>query len=161
MIPLFQEEIVEKRGWMTDEEFADAVAVSQGLPGVIAINMGTYTGHMIAGTAGAVSATVGVTLPSFVIIIMVVEFLDGLAGNVFAEGALFAIRVSAAAMILFSAMSIGKQVIKTPFHLICAVAAFIFIAVLNVPVAIVIAAGFAAGIIYGKIKDRKGGRSEK
>ena len=75
MIPLMQGIIVEKKKWMTEEEIVDCIAVSQGLPGVIAINMATYIGHYKKGVLGAVVATIGVILPSLVIIIAVVQIL--------------------------------------------------------------------------------------
>lgn len=78
MIPLIQDIVVNRKKWMTEEEAVDCIAVSQALPGVIAINMATYIGHRKKGFAGAVCATAGVILPSFIIIILIVKLLHGL-----------------------------------------------------------------------------------
>ena len=73
MVPLIQGIVVDEKHWMTEEEAVDCIAVSQGLPGVIAINMATYIGHQKKGIPGAVTATLGVILPSFIIIILIIR----------------------------------------------------------------------------------------
>ena len=75
MIPLIQDIVVDKKKWMTEEEAVDCIAVSQGLPGVIAINMATYIGQTKKGILGAIVATIGVILPSFIIIILVMPLI--------------------------------------------------------------------------------------
>ena len=87
MIPLIQNIVVDKMRWMTEEETVDCIAVSQGLPGVIAINMATYIGQKKKGLAGALTATIGVMLPSFIIIILVVKLLHGFGDNRYVLGA--------------------------------------------------------------------------
>ncbi len=67
MIPLISREVVDLRGWLTMSEFIDVIAISQGTPGPIAINAATYVGYKVGGFAGSILATVGVVLPSFVI----------------------------------------------------------------------------------------------
>src|SRR5665648_691716 len=69
MLPLIQHTIVDKKGWLTEEGMTDCIAVSQSLPGVIAINAATYVGKTRKGFAGALAASFGVILPSFIIII--------------------------------------------------------------------------------------------
>lgn len=81
MIPLIQDIVVDKKKWMTEEEAVDCIAVSQGLPGVIAINMATYIGQTKKGILGAIVATIGVILPSFIIIILVIKVLAGIGEN--------------------------------------------------------------------------------
>ena len=76
MVPVLQEKICEKYKWMSDDEILDCIAVSQGLPGVIAINMATYVGYFKKGLLGAIVTTLGVILPSFIIMILVVLFLE-------------------------------------------------------------------------------------
>ncbi len=70
MIPLIQQEAVEKRHWVTDEDILEVVAIAESTPGPIAINSATFVGYKAAGVLGSVCATLGVVLPSFVIILV-------------------------------------------------------------------------------------------
>jgi len=70
MIPLIQKEAVEKNGWVTDEDILDIIAIAESTPGPIAINSATFVGYRAAGVLGSVCATLGVVLPSFVIILL-------------------------------------------------------------------------------------------
>ena len=76
MIPLIQKEAVEKNKWVTDEDILDVVAIAESTPGPIAINAATFVGYHVAGFAGAVAATLGVVLPSFVIILAISGLLQ-------------------------------------------------------------------------------------
>ena len=68
MIPLISKEAVEKRGWVTEDEILDMVAIAESTPGVIAVNSATYIGYKVGGFWGSLLATLGVTIPSFTII---------------------------------------------------------------------------------------------
>lgn len=68
MFPLLERELVEKRGWIEKEEFIDMVAIAESTPGPVAINTATFVGFRRAGIPGSLVATLGVCLPSFLII---------------------------------------------------------------------------------------------
>lgn len=157
MIPLIQGIVVDKKKWMTEEECIDCIAVSQGLPGVIAINMATYIGKFKKGFLGAVFATTGVILPSLIVIIIVVEFLHGFGDSSYVQGALVAIRASASALIAYSAFKVGKSTLKNGFQWVLAIITFVLIILFGINAALLIIAGIAAGIIY---KSYKAGRRE-
>ena len=70
MIPLIQNEAVEKRHWVTDEDILEVIAIAESTPGPIAINSATFVGYKAAGVLGSVCATLGVVLPSFVVILL-------------------------------------------------------------------------------------------
>ncbi len=76
MIAFFESEFVEKKKWLDKEEFLDMVAIAESTPGPIAINSATYVGYKNAGVLGAACATLGVVLPSFIIIFIISLFLD-------------------------------------------------------------------------------------
>ena len=134
MVPLLQEKVCDEKGWMTEEETVDCLAVSQGLPGVVAINMATYVGYKMKKLPGAVIATLGTIIPSFVIIILVVLFLDTIAENIYVQGALTGIRAAATGLIAFAAWKLGKQVLagKGAFEWTLALASFVIIAFFDV-----------------------------
>lgn len=148
MIPLIQNIVVDKKGWMSEEEAVDCIAVSQGLPGVIAINMATYIGRKQKGLSGSICATVGVILPSFAIIILVVELLHGLGENPYLDGALTGIKAAATGLIAYSAYKVGKKVLTGPFQWILAVISFLAIAAFGVNAVWMILAGMLLGVLY-------------
>lgn len=112
MIPLIQKEI-ESHGWIYSNEFADIVAISQMTPGPIAVNAATYVGARVAGLWGSFFATLGVSLPSFILILVIVHFLSRFRNNITIESILKGIRpvtigLIATAVIFFAEMSILK-----------------------------------------------------
>jgi len=155
MIPLIQGIVVDKKHWMTEEEAVDCIAVSQALPGVIAINMATYIGQRKKGFLGALTATIGVMLPSFIIIILIVLLLQGIGENSYVQGALVGIKAAATGLIAFSAYKVGKQVLKGTFQWIVAVCAFAAIAYFSINAVWAVLGGIVMGIVYTGIKDRK------
>ena len=76
MIALLENEYVTKRKWLEKEEFLDLVVIAESTPGPIAINASTYIGYKTAGLVGAIAGTVGMCLPSFIIIYIISLFLD-------------------------------------------------------------------------------------
>lgn len=157
MIPLIQNIVVEKKKWMTEEEAVDCIAVSQGLPGVIAINMATYIGQTKKGLLGAIIATIGVVLPSFIIIILVIKVLAGIGDNRYVNGALLGIKAAATGLIAYSAYKVGKQVLKGAFQWILATLSFLAIAVFSVNAVWTIVAGIIIGLIYTSVKEKRAG----
>ena len=148
MIPQIQRVVVEDKGWLTDEEMIDCIAVSQSMPGVIAINSATYIGRRINGFTGAAAATAGVILPSFVIIILVVSFLGMIGENRYVQGAFTGIKAAVCGLILISAVKLGKQILKGPFEWILAIAALVAIGVFGVTAVWVVLAGAVIGVLY-------------
>ncbi len=157
MIPILREKICEKYKWMTEEEMLDCIAVSQTLPGVIAINMATYVGYRKKGLLGAIVTTLGVILPSFVIIILVVSFLRTMDENPYVQGAMEGIKGAATGLIAFAAWKMGKQTLKNAFQWILALTAFLLIVFLNINAIWIIIAGVIAGEVYFTITSCKGG----
>ena len=76
MIPIMEREVVEKKKWVDDETISTILAISESTPGPLAINSATYIGYNIRGVLGSVMATLGVVLPSFIIIFLISLFFD-------------------------------------------------------------------------------------
>ena len=81
MIPIIQKEVVDKRGWISEEDFMDVLAISQSAPGILAVNISIFLGHKLKGTKGSIVATLGSTLPSFAIILLIAMFFAGYQDN--------------------------------------------------------------------------------
>lgn len=156
MVAVMQEEVSEKRKWMTKEEVLDCLAVCQSLPGVIAINMATYVGYYKKGLKGALVATLGVLLPSFVIIILVVSILGRIDENPYVQGALEGVKAAATGLIAYAAYKMGKQTLTGVFQWVVAIVSLVLIAILGINALWVILGGILVGEIYYTIGQTKG-----
>lgn len=81
MLPLMEREIVDKRAWLTREEFLDTIAVAQAAPGIMAINVAILVGYQRARTRGSFCAALGAALPSFIIILVIAVFFQTYQNN--------------------------------------------------------------------------------
>ena len=148
MIPQMQRIAVEDNGWLTREEVIDCIAVSQSLPGIVAINMATYIGRKMAGFRGALCATLGVALPSFVIIILAVLLLDNVDKNPWIDGAFTGVKAAVCGLLIVTAISLGRQVIRTHVQFLMMVAAMVAVAFGGVNAILVIIGAALLGIVY-------------
>lgn len=155
MLPIIEREIVDKKQYISKEEIVDAFAISQSLPGVIAINSAIYIGYRIAGIVGAVVTTFGVVLPSFIIILAIAMLFTTVSGNVYVNKALTGVKAGVAGVIAVTVIRLGKSVIKDVFAIILAVLAFILTTWLDVSIVIVIAGGALAGYLYYHVRRMK------
>ena len=112
MLSLIQNEIVEQRGWLTATQFADIVAVSQITPGPIAINCATFTGYKKAGFVGALVATLGMIVPSFVVIFLISMFLDNFLDLTIIANAFKGVKIAVGILILDAAITMIKKMHK-------------------------------------------------
>ena len=151
MIPQIQQVVVKDKGWLSEEEMVDCIAVSQSMPGVIAINSATYIGRKTNGFSGAAAATTGVIAPSFLIIILIVSFLGMVGENHYIQGAFVGIKAAVCGLILISAVKLGKQILKGPLQWILAVAAFLAIGVFGITAVWAVLAGAVVGILYNTL----------
>lgn len=161
MIPQIQQVVVKDKKWLDEEEMIDCIAVSQSMPGVIAINSATYIGKKTNGFRGALSATIGVVLPSFIIIILAVTFLGAIGDNRYVQGAFTGIKAAVCALILVSAVRLGRQILKNWFQWILAAASFAAIGIFGITAVLAILAGAVFGIIYNVINAKQTGRGDK
>ncbi len=118
MLVLLQDEMVEKRKWMEKDEFLDMVAIAESTPGPVAINAATYIGYKTAGLPGAVTATVGVVLPSFLIILLISLFFDAFLSLKLVQYAFRGIQVGVVYLILSAGWKMFSTAEKTPFSVI-------------------------------------------
>ncbi len=153
MIPLLQDVICHKEKWLSEEEMIDCISISQSLPGVIAVNMATYVGYRKKGILGAIISTLGVILPGFIIIILVIRLLDNIGNNPYISGALKGIKIAAGGLIALSAYGIGRQTISGVRAITYVLITFGLTAFLGVNGIWIIAAGIAIGIVEGRIKN--------
>lgn len=147
MLPLLQNSLIYEKKWFTEEEFVDAVAVCQGLPGVIAVNMATYVGYKKKGLAGSVVSTFAVVTPSFLMILIIARFLTAISDNPYVQGAMAGFRVAALGLVVVAVIQLAPKVIKDKWTAAAAVLAFVLIAVFDINTAYVILLFIVIGII--------------
>ena len=109
MIPLIETEVVEKKKWLKSEDVADVFALSQSVPGAVAINSASFIGHRISGVKGAIAALIGVSLPTFLIVLSLRLSYFLIAGNAKLEAAFMAIRPAIVAIIVYAAIKVSEN----------------------------------------------------
>ena len=112
MLPILQREVVEKKGWATDEELTDYFAIGQCTPGVIAVNTATFIGQKLKGVAAGITATLGVVFPSLVIILVLAAFIRNFAHLPAVIHAFAGVRACICALILSSIIKLAKSSLK-------------------------------------------------
>ena len=150
MLPILQREVVENKGWATDEELTDYFAISQCTPGVIAVNTATFIGHKHKGIPGAILTTLGLIIPSLVIITSIAAFLSTFADIPAVQHALNGVNAAVVAMIASSVLKLSKSTLKGPLSLAIFAAALVLAFAFNLsPVVLIVAAG-VVGFFTGK-----------
>ena len=152
MLPLIQIEVVNK-GWLANEAVVNFIAVSESTPGPFAINMATYVGSEMGGILGAACATLGVVMPSFVIILTVAKCYDRFKNSKLVKGAMSGLNPAVIGMIGTAVLSIGRTVFVQPGLLFSAAlfAAMAVLAFKKVHPIIIICISAAAGIAAGML----------
>ena len=106
MLPLIQSEVAS-HGWMTDTQLVDFVAVSESTPGPFAVNISTYVGMVTGGPLGAACATLGVVLPSFLIISLVARCFARFRSSPIVQGGMSGLRPAVVGLIAAAVVSVG------------------------------------------------------
>ena len=157
MIPLIQREAGEKQHWITDDDLTEILAIAESTPGPIAINSATFIGFRAAGFRGSFCATLGVVMPSFLVISLLSSILEAVKDNQIVKYAFFGIRAGVLAMIFKALWGLVKKMPKQALPCILAAAAFVLTAVLNVSTILTLvlcaAVGLAATLIEKKRRD--------
>ena len=118
MIATIKEEVVEKNKWLTEEELLEIIAIAESTPGPIAINMATFVGYKQKKIKGSIFSTLGVVLPSFIVILLISLILDQFMANIYVQYAFVGIKCAVAFLILKAGMNMLKKLPKTPLAII-------------------------------------------
>lgn len=151
MLPLFEREVIDSKGWISREEVLDIYAISQSIPGVIAGNAAAFIGYRLAGIAGAVAALVGVMIPSLIVIIAIATYFTQFRENFYVAKALQGARASVAALIILAAVRIGRASLKNTFSVVLATLALLMALLTDVDMIYVILAGGLLGMLACRI----------
>ena len=131
MIALLENEFVAKKKWIEKDEFLDVAAIAESTPGPIAINAATYIGFKNAGIVGSIVATLGICIPSFVIIYAISLFFDAFLSLTLVAYAFKGIQICVVYLILSAGLKMLKQMKKTEFNIIIILITLICMVVLS------------------------------
>ena len=163
MIALLENEFVSKKRWIEKDEFLDVAAIAESTPGPIAINAATYIGYKNSGVIGSMIATLGICIPSFVIIYAISLFFDAFLSLTLVAYAFKGIQICVVYLILTAGLKMLKQMKKTVFNiiiisitLICMVVFSLF-AVKFSTIFYILISGICGVVVYllGKIRKEK------
>lgn len=148
MIGIIHKEIIEKNNWLNEDELTNMIAIAESTPGPIAINIATFVGYKVKGFWGAVLATLGVTLPSLIIITLIVYFLYPYMNNKYVLYAFKGIRAGVVILIINALFKLFKNVRKDYFAFILILIALLVSLLTNISTILLIIFGIIVGITY-------------
>ena len=165
MISIIEDICVERKKWISHEEMMNMTVIAESTPGPIAINCATYVGYKLAGLAGAIVATFGMVLPSFVVIFIVSKFLDNFLEIKVIANAFLGIKIAVGILIFDAAITMIKKMKKKIFPRVIMISAFLVMTMVNIfswnfsSINLMLIAGVLSLIIFAvqTEPDRKGG----
>jgi chromate transporter len=150
MIPIIEQEVVEKNKWIDKAEFLDVLAVSQSCPGALAVNMSVFVGYRTRKMRGALCTVLGTVLPSFIIILLIAMFFHQFQDNAIVAAMFRGIRPAVVALIAAPTFSLAKSAHISMVNCWIPIVSALLIWLMNVnPIYVLLAAGFG-GYLYGK-----------
>ncbi len=157
MLPMLERELIEGKGWVTEDEILDYFAIAQCTPGVIAVNTATFVGRKVAGFWGAVFATLGVVSPSIIIITIIAALLSNFADIPTVQHALNGINAAVCVLIGSSVLKLVKKAVVDPFTTVIYAIVLILAVWGIIPTSAVVIAAAVFGFAIAVLKARKGG----
>ncbi len=155
MIPIIEEEVVNKHRWVSKEDMLDLIAIAQSCPGVFAINIATFIGYKLRRTRGALVTALATALPSFLIILAIAIFFHQFEDNRIVAAMFRGIRPAVVALIAVPTFNLAKSAHLNRYTLWIPIVSALAIWLLGVsPIWVIILAG-AGGYLYGMIQNKK------
>lgn len=158
MIPLIQREVVEEKHWLEDDDILEIIAISESTPGPIAINSATFVGYRVAGFWGAFFSTLGVVLPSFVIISILSYVIDAFKSNRYVSYAFWGIRAGVLALVTKALWTMFKKQPVKVFPYVIMFLSLILVAFLHINTIIVLVMCATVGLVYSFVVAGKEGK---
>ena len=155
MMPIMQRELIEKRGWVSEEELIDYFAIGQSTPGIIAVNVATFVGYKKLGWLGGIIGTLGVVTPSWVIIMLLAGAISSVDKYPLAQRALRGINVAVAALLTSVIVKFTKKTIKNFWNALFMLLAFALIYFFQVQSVWIILSSLIIGCLLTLYKQKK------
>ena len=155
MLPILQREVVENKGWATDEELTDYFAIGQCTPGVIAVNTATFIGQKKRGIVGGIFTTLGVVFPSLVIISLLAGVIEAFSHIVWVQHAFGGIRVCVCVLIFNAVLKLWKSAVKDVWALLIFLAVLAASVLLDLSPVVYVLCAAVAGILIKTLEVKR------
>ena len=160
MLPILERELSDKRHWCTKDELLDYYAVGQSTPGIIAVNVSTFIGYKRAGFIGGIVATLGIILPSLVIITLFAAFIGSINKILWVKKALAGINIAVAANLTYGTVNFARRSVKNFLGAVLFLAAFFLIFFFNTSTILIIFTAASIGFAQHFIITKHSGKSD-
>lgn len=157
MMPMMQKELIDKHKWMTEEDLLTYYAIGQSTPGIVAVNVATFVGYKQLGILGGIFATIGIILPSLIIITILASLINTIEDIPLVQKALKGINVAVACLLTKVAFNFSKKTVVNIFSFFIMIFSFICVFIFNIPSFYIIIFAILIGIIIHFVK-LKGGK---
>jgi chromate transporter len=158
MLPLIERQVVETQGWVDRDEMLDIVALSQSIPGAIAVNCSVFIGLRLRGLPGAIAAMLGTMTPSVLVILIIARFFTQFQSSTVLLRAFSGIKAAVIGLLAAAAFKVGRKAVVNRYGLVAAVCAFVLSAFKLLPAVWIIILGAVGGILY--FSRRQGGEAQ-
>jgi chromate transporter len=132
MIPLIKREVVDKQKWVGEKEFFDVISITQSLPGAVAINTSVFLGYKIRGVSGAAFSAVGVTLPSFLCILMIAAFFASIKKLKLVSAVFSGVNPIVVALITTAGIQVAKTIRWDVVNIAIFLLTILFVSILDI-----------------------------
>ena len=156
MIPIIRDELV-KRGWLTDEELPDIIALAQSAPGVLAVNMSIFAGYKMRGTKGSIAATLGSILPSFLTILLIAILFAGYKDNPVVVRIFKGIRPVVVSLIIVPMINMARKGNKTWWAWLISAVTLVAVAFLGFSPIWILLVLIVLAVLFTMFKERRAG----
>lgn len=153
MIAILEEELVVKKNWITSQDMLDMLVIAESTPGVIAVNTATSVGYRLRGVLGAIMATLGAVLPSFVIICGLSFIIDLIADNKWYQAAFKGVQACVIVLVLNAFIKMSRNISRDWFNIVALIAAFGVATFTRFNVIYLILIGGVLGLVYSLIAE--------
>ena len=154
MIPLIRQEIV-KKGWLSDDELPDIIALAQSAPGILAVNMSIFAGYKMRGFKGSVAATLGTVIPSFIIILLIAMLFKGYQDNPVVVRIFKGIRPVVVSLILVPMINMARKGNKTWWAWVISAITLFLVAFMKFSPIYILLVLIVTAICFTLIKERR------
>jgi len=161
MLPILKRELVEKKGWISEEGLIDCYAISQFTPGVIAVNAATFIGFNKKGFLGALCATLGVIFAPITVIMLIATVLRAYENNVYVKHAMQGMNVAISAVIFITVVKLIKKTWKDIPSAVIGLCIFSAVTFFGVPILLTLLCAALTGLILRFAQKERGKRKKK
>lgn len=161
ILPLLTSEIVEKKHWITSDELCEFYALGASLPGIIAANTAIFTGRKLLGRKGAIAATIGIVLPSFLAIVLLASILSEIVDKPSVQHIFWGVGIGVITLLFLAVKEMWTKCVVDKFSIcvysVCLILAFTRV----IPLSLIVILALVSGIIFQRIEDKKNLKNNK